>query len=122
MAVILLVEDDPMNREMIRRYLRMSGFEVLTADDGEQALTLAEAERPDLVLMDLGLPVMTGWEAAKRLKAAPATSSIPIIALTAYVMAGDREQALAAGCDDYESKPINFPRLKAKIQALLDAS
>jgi CheY-like chemotaxis protein len=123
MAVILVVEDDPMNREMIRRYLQMAGYQIITAPDGEQALAQVALERPDLIIMDLGLPIMTGWELVRKLKAAPPpTSTIPVIALTAYVMSGDREKALAAGCDDYESKPINFARLLEKIAGLLARS
>ncbi|HOS44626.1 MAG TPA: response regulator [Armatimonadota bacterium] len=119
MPKVLLVEDNEMNRDMLSRRLERRGFAVLTAVDGEQGVTLAAAERPDLILMDMSLPVLDGWEAARRLKAAPDTRAIPIIALTAHAMAGDREQALRAGCDEYDSKPIDFPRLLGKIELLL---
>jgi two-component system cell cycle response regulator DivK len=122
MAVILIAEDDPMNREMIRRYLQLAGYEVITATDGEQAVAMAGSEMPALILMDLGLPVLSGWDATKQLRMAPETRAIPIIALTAYALVGDREKALAAGCNDYESKPINFSRLQMKIQGFLSAS
>lgn len=119
MAKILLVEDDEMNRDMLSRRLERRGYQVVIAVDGDQGVRLAQAEAPDLILMDMSLPVLDGWEATRQLKAAPATRSIPIIALTAHAMAGDRERALEAGCDDYDSKPIEFPRLLGKIQALL---
>jgi two-component system, cell cycle response regulator DivK len=122
MAVILIAEDDPMNREMIRRYLQLAGYQVITATNGEQAVAMAEAELPALILMDLGLPVLSGWDATRQLRMAPETRAIPIIALTAYALVGDREKALAAGCNDYETKPINFSRLQMKIQAFLSAS
>ena len=122
MAVILVAEDDPMNREMIRRYLQLAGYQVITATDGEQAVAMAKAELPALILMDLGLPVLSGWDATKQLRMARETRAIPIIALTAYALVGDREKALAAGCNDYETKPINFSRLQVKIQAFLSAS
>jgi CheY-like chemotaxis protein len=122
MAVILIAEDDPLNREMIRRYLQLAGYQVITATDGEQAVAMANAELPALILMDLGLPVLSGWDATKQLRMAPETRAIPIIALTAYALVGDREKALAAGCNDYETKPINFSRLQMKIQAFLSAS
>ncbi|HOF90194.1 MAG TPA: response regulator, partial [Armatimonadota bacterium] len=116
MPKVLLVEDNEMNRDMLSRRLERRGFAVLTAVDGEQGVTLAAAERPDLILMDMSLPVLDGWEAARRLKAAPDTRAIPIIALTAHAMAGDREQALRAGCDEYDSKPIDFPRLLGQFE------
>ena len=122
MAVILIAEDDPLNRDMIRRYLQLAGYQVITATDGEQAVAMAEAELPALILMDLGLPVLSGWDATRQLRMAPETRAIPIIALTAYALVGDREKALAAGCNDYETKPINFSRLQMKIQAFLSAS
>ena len=122
MAVILIAEDDPMNRDMIGRYLQLAGYQVITATDGEQAVAMAEAELPALILMDLGLPVLSGWDATRQLRMAPETRAIPIIALTAYALVGDREKALAAGCNDYETKPINFSRLQMKIQAFLSAS
>jgi CheY-like chemotaxis protein len=119
MAKILLVEDNEMNRDMLSRRLMRKGFDVVMAVDGGQAVTMAEGERPDLILMDMSLPVMDGWEATRRVKAAETTGHIPIIALTAHAMAGDREKALGAGCDDYDTKPIEMPRLLEKIDALL---
>jgi two-component system cell cycle response regulator DivK len=119
MALILLVEDDLLNREMLSRYLTIGGFQVITAIDGAQGVAMAQAYAPDLILMDMGLPVLSGWQATQQIKTAPATRAIPIIALTAYAMAEDRERAFIVGCDDFETKPVNFPRLKAKIQALL---
>mgnify|MGYP003334275309 FL=1 len=116
---ILLVEDNEMNRDMLSRRLARRGYEVLLALDGAEGLALCEKFLPDLVLMDLGLPVMDGWEAAQRLKASPATRHIPIIALTAHAMEGEEEQARLAGCDDFETKPVDMPRLLEKITALL---
>ena len=120
MTKILLVEDNEMNRDMLSRRLMRKGYEVLIAVDGEEGVAMAQSEAPDLILMDMSLPVLDGWEATRRLKAAPETQSIPIIALTAHAMAGDREQALAAGCDDYDSKPIEFKRLLGKMKAILE--
>ncbi len=120
MSRILLVEDNEMNRDMLSRRLMRKGHEVLIAVDGEEGVAMAQSEAPDLILMDMSLPVLDGWEATRRLKAAPETQSIPIIALTAHAMAGNREQALAAGCDDYDSKPIELKRLLGKMQALLE--
>jgi CheY-like chemotaxis protein len=117
MAKILLVEDNEMNRDMLSRRLLRKGFEVVVAVDGEQAVTMAESEHPDLILMDMSLPVIDGWEATRRVKAANA--HIPVIALTAHAMSGDREKAISAGCDDYDTKPIEMPRLLEKIEALL---
>ena len=119
MALILLVEDDLLNREMIGRYLLIQGFEVITAVDGAQAVTLAQSQLPDLILMDMGLPILSGWQATTQIKTAPGTRTIPIVALTAYAMAEDRDRAYTVGCDDFETKPVNFLRLKAKIEALL---
>jgi two-component system, cell cycle response regulator DivK len=119
MALLLLVEDDLLNREMISRYLLLQGFEVITASDGAQAVALALAQLPDLILMDMGLPILSGWQATAQLKAAASTRAIPIVALTAYAMSEDRDRAYMAGCDDFETKPINFLQLKAKIEALL---
>jgi two-component system cell cycle response regulator DivK len=119
MARILLVEDDLLNREMIGRYLLIQGFEVITAVDGAQAVALAQAQLPDLILMDMGLPILSGWRATTQIKATPSTRAIPIVALTAYAMAEDRDRAYMVGCDDFETKPVNFPQLKAKIAALL---
>ncbi len=119
MAKILYVEDNEDNVYMLTRRLRRNGHEVIVAADGEQCLAIARAEAPALILMDLSLPVMDGWEATRRLKAMPATRDIPIIALSAHVMAGDKEKALAAGCDDYDTKPVDLPRLLEKMAALL---
>jgi two-component system cell cycle response regulator DivK len=119
MAKILLVEDNEMNRDMLSRRLIRKGFDVVMAVDGEQAVALAQSELPDLILMDMSLPVIDGWEATRRVKAADTTSKIPIIALTAHAMAGDREKTLNAGCDDYDTKPIEMPRLLEKIETLL---
>ena len=122
MPKILLVEDNEMNRDMLSRRLLKQGFEMVIAVDGEQAIDLARSESPDLILMDISLPGLDGWEATRRLKAGPETRSIPIIALTAHAMAGDREKSLAAGCNDYDTKPIDFRRLVEKIQSLLGLS
>ena len=119
MVKILLVEDNEMNRDMLSRRLLRKGFEVVMAVEGGQAVSMAESEHPDLILMDMSLPVIDGWEATRRVKAAKATAHIPIIALTAHAMSGDREKALSAGCDDYDTKPIEMPRLLEKIDALL---
>ncbi len=121
MAKILLVEDNEMNRDMLSRRLTRKGYEVVNAVDGEQGMAMARAEAPDLILMDMSLPVLGGWEATRQLKAAPETQAIPVIALTAHAMAGDREKAVEAGCDDYDIKPIEMPRLLEKIQRLLGA-
>jgi two-component system, cell cycle response regulator DivK len=120
MAKILLVEDNEMNRDMLSRRLIKKGYEVVMALDGEQALEMTRAEAPDLILMDISLPGLDGWEATRRLKARPETQAIPIIALTAHAMAGDREKCLEAGCNDYDTKPVEFPRLLGKIQEFLD--
>jgi two-component system, cell cycle response regulator DivK len=119
MAKILLVEDEEMNRDMLSRRLERRGYQVVIAVDGGQGLRLARSEAPDLILMDMSLPVLDGWQATRQLKAAPTTQAIPILALTAHAMAGDREKALEAGCDDYDTKPIEFARLLSKIQGLL---
>jgi two-component system cell cycle response regulator DivK len=119
MPRILLVEDNEMNRDMLSRRLQRKGYDVLIAVDGEAGVRMAASEQPDLVLMDMSLPALDGWEATRRLKGAPSTASIPIIALTAHVMNGDRDKALSAGCDDYDAKPIDFERLLGKMQALL---
>ena len=116
---LLLVEDNEMNRDMLSRRLQRRGYEVVIAIDGEEAITLGQSEAPNLILMDMSLPSIDGWEATRRLKAAPQTQSIPILALTAHAMEGDRDKSIEAGCDDYDSKPIEFPRLLAKIQTLL---
>ena len=120
MPKILLVEDNEMNRDMLSRRLERKGFEVVLAMEGESGVRLAGSEAPDLVLMDMSLPVLDGWEATRRLKASPATQRIPVIALTAHAMSSDREKALDAGCDDYDTKPIDFPRLLGKIEVLLN--
>jgi len=119
---ILLVEDNEMNRDMLSRRLQRRGYEVVMAVDGQDGVTMAQAEAPALILMDMSLPVLDGWEASRQLKAAPATAGIPIIALTAHAMSGDREKAIAAGCDDFDTKPIELDRLLAKIEALLPRS
>ncbi|MBP2233976.1 CheY-like chemotaxis protein [Sinorhizobium kostiense] len=121
MTRILLVEDNEMNRDMLSRRLSRRGFDVLIAENGRAGVEVAAAEKPDLILMDMSLPVMDGWEATKRIKANPSTSAIPVIALTAHAMASDREMALEAGCDDYDSKPIDLPQLLRKIEQLLAA-
>jgi two-component system, cell cycle response regulator DivK len=118
---ILYVEDNEDNIYMLKSRLSRAGYTVIIATDGAQGVELAASERPDLVLMDLSLPVLDGWEAARRIKAAPETSRIPIIALTAHAMPGDQEKALAAGCDDFDTKPVEMPRLLGKIRALAQA-
>jgi CheY-like chemotaxis protein len=121
MPRLLLIEDNEESRDGLSRRLRRNGYEVLAAADGRQGLEAARTEAPDLVLMDMSLPVLDGWEATRQLKADPQTRHIPVIALTAHAMAVDREHALAAGCDDYDTKPVEFARLLGKIQALLGA-
>jgi CheY-like chemotaxis protein len=120
MAKILLVEDNEMNRDMLSRRLIRSGYEVVLAVDGEQGVALAASGRPDLVLMDMSLPILDGWEATRRLKADPATREIPVIALTAHAMAGDEKKAREAGCDDFDTKPVEFARLLSKVEGLLE--
>ena len=120
MAKILLVEDNELNRDMLSRRLSRRGFEVVLAVDGEQGLALAQSERPDLILMDMSLPILDGWEATRRLKSMPETQSIPVIALTAHAMAGDQQKAMAVGCDDYDTKPVEMSRLLGKIEGALD--
>ena len=119
MPRVLYVEDNEMNRDMLSRRLQRRGFEVLIAGDGEQGVTLAAAEKPDLILMDLSLPVLDGWEATRRIKATPDTRHIPIIGLTAHALAADRDKCLEAGCDDYDTKPVELGRLLEKIERLL---
>jgi CheY-like chemotaxis protein len=121
MARILLVEDNEMNRDMLSRRLTRNGFTVLLAEDGRKAVDMALSEKPDLILMDISLPVMDGWEATRHVKADAATAAIPVIALTAHALVEDREKAMAAGCDDFDTKPVELPRLLAKIEALLGA-
>lgn len=118
MTKILLVEDNDLNRDMLTRRLTKRGYEVVTATDGEQGLVLAQAEQPDVVLMDMSLPGIDGWETTRRLRAGAGTAAIPVIALTAHAMAGDRERALEAGCDDYDTKPVEMDRLLLKIESL----
>ena len=122
MPKILLVEDNEMNRDMLSRRLARNGFEVVVSVDGEQAVTMATAEKPDLILMDMSLPVMYGLEATRHVKAAPSTRSIPVIALTANALVEDRERALAAGCDDFDTKPVELPRLLEKIRNHLNGA
>jgi len=121
MAKILLVEDNEMNRDMLSRRLERRGYEVVIAVDGQQGVDLAQSSAPDLILMDMSLPVIDGWEATRQLKAMERMKAVPIIALTAHAMSGDREKALEAGCNDYDTKPIELPRLLGKIEALLGA-
>jgi two-component system cell cycle response regulator DivK len=120
MPTILIVEDNELNRDMLSRRLERRGYDTLVAVDGEQGLEVARRIQPNLILMDMSLPVLDGWEATRRLKSAPETAAIPIVALTAHAMSGDRERALQAGCDDYDTKPVEFPRLVMKIEALLN--
>src|SRR5947199_6706387 len=119
MTTILIVEDNEMNRDMLSRRLKRRGYEVLVAVDGEMGIELARTKPPDLILMDMSLPVVDGWEATRRLKADAATRAIPVIGLTAHAMAGDRDKVIEAGCDDYDTKPVELPRLLQKIEALL---
>jgi two-component system cell cycle response regulator DivK len=121
MTKILLVEDNEMNRDMLSRRLERRGYEVVIAVDGQQGVDLAQSTSPDLILMDMSLPIIDGWEATRQLKAKDGIKGTPIIALTAHAMSGDREKALEAGCDDYDTKPIELPRLLGKIEALLGA-
>jgi two-component system, cell cycle response regulator DivK len=119
MTKILLVEDNEMNRDMLSRRLIRRGFQVVFAMDGQQGVDLARSERPDIILMDMSLPVIDGWQATRRLKADDATRSVPVIGLTAHAMSGDREKAIDAGCDDYDTKPVELDRLIGKIERLL---
>ena len=121
MAKILIVEDNEMNRDMLSRRLARRGYEIVMAVDGAEGIATAQAVNPDLILMDMSLPVVDGWEATRRLKAEPQTRGIPVIGLTAHAMAGDREKVIDAGCDDYDTKPVELPRLLQKIEALLHA-
>ena len=122
MSKILLVEDNEMNRDMLSRRLQRKGYEVVLALDGQSGVEMAQTHAPDLVLMDMSLPVVDGWKATRCIKINVATRHIPVIALTAHAMSGDREKALEAGCDDYDTKPVEFPRLLGKIEALLSAT
>ena len=119
MAKVLLVEDNEMNRDMLSRRLIRRGFEVIFAMDGQQGVNLAKSERPDIILMDMSLPVIDGWEATRQVKADDATRNVPVIGLTAHAMSGDREKALEAGCDDYDTKPVELERLIGKIEKLI---
>jgi CheY-like chemotaxis protein len=119
MATVLIVEDNEMNRDMLSRRLERRGFTIRIAVDGAEGVAMATADIPDLVLMDMSLPIMDGWEATRTLKANPDTAGIPVIGLTAHAMAGDREKCLVAGCDDYDTKPIELPRLLEKMQSQL---
>jgi len=119
MAKILLVEDNELNRDMLSRRLERRGYKVVMAEDGAAGVAKAVSENPDLILMDMSLPIVDGWEATRQIKAGPETKGIPVIALTAHAMAGDEEKALAAGCNAYETKPVDLPKLLAKIDALL---
>ena len=119
MPKVLLVEDNEMNRDMLSRRLARNGYDVVMAVNGQEGVDMAGREKPDLILMDMSLPVLDGWEATRRLKADPATASIPVIALTAHAMDSDREKALAAGCDDFDTKPIELPRLLEKMKAFV---
>lgn len=121
MAKILIVEDNEMNRDMLSRRLERRGYATVIAVDGGAGIELATSEKPDLILMDMSLPVIDGWEASRRLKADPGTAAIPIIALTAHAMTSDRDKALQAGCNDYDTKPVDLPRLLGKIEALLNS-
>ena len=121
MAKVLLVEDNEMNRDMLSRRLKKKGYEVVMAFDGQRGVEMAAEESPDIILLDMSLPVMDGWDAARNLKASDKTKSIPIIALTAHAMAGDRDKALGAGCDDYDTKPVDIKRLLEKIEGWLSA-
>lgn len=120
MIKLLLVEDNEMNRDMLSRRLAKRGFQVVMAVDGAEGVEMARSAQPDLILMDMSLPVMDGWTATRKLKADAPTRGIPVIGLTAHAMAGDREKCLEAGCDEYDTKPVDFPRLLEKIQAQLD--
>jgi two-component system cell cycle response regulator DivK len=120
MPRILLVEDNEMNRDMLSRRLQRRGYEVLIAIDGQQGVTMAQSQSPDLILMDMSLPVLDGWEATRALKSSQRTKDLPIIALTAHAMSTDRERAMEAGCDDYDTKPIELTRLLAKMEALIE--
>ena len=121
MTKVLVVEDNEMNRDMLSRRLTRRGFQVIFAVDGQQGVDLARSERPDIILMDMSLPVLDGWEATRRVKSDAATRRVPVIGLTAHAMAGDREKAIEAGCDDYDTKPVELERLIGKMERLLGA-
>jgi CheY-like chemotaxis protein len=122
MPKILIVEDNEMNRDMLSRRLARQGFEIALATDGKQGVEMAAKEMPDLILMDMSLPVMNGWEATEKVKSNPATRDIPVIALTAHAMSEDRDKCIAAGCNDFDTKPVDLPRLLEKIKALIPAA
>jgi CheY-like chemotaxis protein len=122
MAKILLVDDNEMNRDMLSRRLKRKGYEVVIAEDGQEGVNMAQSESPAVILLDMSLPVMDGWEAARQLKANPETKGIPILGLSAHAMTPDRDKAIAAGCDDYDTKPVDIKRLLGKIQELLGTS
>jgi CheY-like chemotaxis protein len=121
MPKVLLVEDNEMNRDMLSRRLVKRGYEIVMAIDGQQGVDMAVSEKPDIILLDMSLPVVDGWDAAKQMKANPASASVPLIALTAHAMASDKERALSAGCDDFDTKPVELPRLLGKMETLLKA-
>ena len=121
MARVLLIEDNEMNRDMLSRRLIKRGYTVAMAIDGQQGIDMALSEKPDLILLDMSLPVVDGWEAARQIKANPLSAGLPLIALTAHAMAADRERAMSAGCDDFDTKPVELPRLLAKMETLLKA-
>jgi CheY-like chemotaxis protein len=121
MVKVLLVEDNEMNRDMLSRRLTKRGYEVVMAIDGQQGVDMALSEKPDIILLDMSLPVVDGWEAAQQIKANEASKGVPLVALTAHAMASDRERAMSAGCDDFDTKPVELPRLLAKMEALLKA-
>jgi len=121
MVNVLLVEDNEMNRDMLSRRLTKRGYAVQMAVDGQQGIDMAVSAKPDIIILDMSLPVVDGWEAAKQIKANPASQNVPLIALTAHAMASDRERAISAGCDDFDTKPVELPRLLGKIEALLKA-
>ncbi len=121
MAKVLLVEDNEMNRDMLSRRLTKRGYSVVMAIDGQQGVDLAVSEKPDIILLDMSLPVVDGWDAAQKIKANPVSAGVPLIALTAHAMASDKERALSAGCDDFDTKPVELPRLLGKIESLLKA-
>jgi CheY-like chemotaxis protein len=121
MPKVLLVEDNEMNRDMLSRRLVKRGYEIVMAIDGQQGVDMAVSEKPDIILLDMSLPVVDGWDAAKQMKANPASAGVPLIALTAHAMASDKERALSAGCDDFDTKPVELPRLLGKMETLLKA-
>ena len=120
MSKLLLVEDNEMNRDMLSRRLMRRGYQVIIAVDGEEGVKMAQGEAPDLILMDMSLPLLDGWEATRLIKASPETRAIPVLALTAHAISGDRQRAMEAGCDDYDTKPVEFVRLLGKIEGLLE--